>query len=109
MGEKCEEGGCGCGKNECGCGQEQCNCSQENCCEGQYGKIDMFMWLVHSAKMELIKEKMKKKLDAVKGKQLDQVAELFVNAMMEKYKDQAESEGKREELQRKFDEIFEKE
>ena len=69
----------------------------------------MMMWLVHSAKMELIKEKMKKKIEAVKGKQLDQVADLFVNAMMEKYKDEAESEKKREELQEKFDAIFDKE
>jgi len=69
----------------------------------------MMMWLAHSAKMELIKEKMKKKLEAAKGKKLDQVAELFVDAMMEKYKDEAESEKKKEELQQKFDAIFEKE
>ena len=109
MGEECEEGKCGCSSSECGCGQEQCKCSSDGCCEDSHGKLDMFMYLVHSAKMELIKEKMKKKLEAVKGKQLDQVAELFVNAMMEKYKDEAESERKMGELQQKFDDIFDKE
>ena len=109
MGEECEEGKCGCSSSECGCGQEQCKCSSDGCCEDSHGKLDMFMYLVHSAKMELIKEKMKKKLEAVKGKQLDQVAELFVNAMMEKYKDEAESERKMDELQQKFDDIFDKE
>ena len=110
MGEGCKSGNCGCGSNECGCGQEQCNCpSEDSCCGSSCDKMDMLMYLVHSAKMELIKEKMKKKLDAVKGRQFDQVADLFVSAMMEKYKDEAESERKREEIQQKFDAIFEKE
>ena len=95
MGEECESEKCGCSSSECGCGQEQCKCPSDSCCEDSHDKLDMFMYLVHSAKMELIKEKMKKKIEAVKGKQLDQVAELFVNAMMEKYKDEAESERKR--------------
>ena len=110
MVEECESGSCGCSSKECGCGQEKCNCSSESsCCEKSYSKIDMMIWLVHKAKMELIKEKMKKKLEAVKGKQLDQVADLFVNAMMEKYKDEAEAERKREELFQKFEDIFNKE
>ena len=109
MGEECEEGKCGCSSSKCGCGQEQCKCSSDGCCEDSHGKLDMFMYLVHSAKMELIKEKMKKKLEAMKGKQYDQVADLFVNAMMEKYKDEAESESKREELAQKFEDIFNKE
>ena len=109
MGEECKEESCGCGTSNCGCGQDQCNCSSEGSCCESYSKVDMMMWLVHKAKMEIIKEKMKKKLEAVKGKQLDQVADLFVNAMMEKYKDEAESEKKREELAQKFEEIFEKE
>ena len=69
----------------------------------------MMMWLVHSAKMELIKEKMKKKLEAAKGKKLDQVAELFVDAMMDEYKDRAGTEKRKEELREKFASIFDKE
>ncbi|HLC59832.1 MAG TPA: hypothetical protein VJJ52_00205 [Candidatus Nanoarchaeia archaeon] len=103
----CESGSGGCCSNEA---EGKCGCSGEsNCCEKSYDKMGMMMWLAHSAKMELIKEKMKKKLEAAKGKKLDQVAELFVDAMMEKYKDEAESEKKKEELQQKFDAIFEKE
>ena len=102
---ECEDGKCGCGSNE----GSQCGCSCESSCGRIYDKIDMFMYLVHSSKMELIKEKMKKKLEAAKGKQFDQVADLFVNAVMEKYKDEAESERKKEELRQKFEEIFSKE
>ena len=105
MGETCEEGKCECCSNE---GSQCCSC-ESDCCERGYDKIDMFMYLVHSAKMELVKEKMKKRLEAAKGKQLDQVADLFVNAMMDKYKDEAESERKREELRQKFENIFNKE
>ena len=110
MEEECKSGDCGCSSNECGCGQESCKCgSESSCCEGRSGKIDMFMYLVHEAKMELIKEKMKKRLEAMKGKQFDQVADMFVNAMMEKCKDKAESERKMEELEQKFYAVFEKE
>ena len=108
MGEECESKSCGCGSDNCGCGQEQCNSSSDCSSERSYSKIDMMMWLVHKAKMELIKEKMKKKLEASKGKQLDQVADLFINAMMEKYKDEAESEKRRQELAQKFDDILKK-
>ena len=106
MGEECESEGCGCSSGGCGCGQEQCDCSSDNCCEKGYDKIDMFMYLVHSAKMELVKEKMKKRLEAVKGKKLDQVAELFVEAVMEEWKGKAESEKRKEELREKFESIF---
>lgn len=103
----CESGSDGCCSNEA---EGKCGSSGESsCCEKSYSKMDMMMWLVHSAKMELIKEKMKKKFEAAKGKQFDQVAELFVNAMMKKYKDEAESERKREEFQQKFESIFDKE
>ena len=102
--EKCGSEGC------CSNESKECSCSCESsCCESGYDKMSMFLYLVHSAKMELIKEKMKKKLESVKGRQLDQVADLFVNAMMEEYKNKAEAERKREELQQKFDAIFEKE
>ncbi len=103
----CESGSSGCCSNEA---EEKCGCSGESsCCEKSYDKTDMMMWLAHSAKMELIKEKMKKKLEAVKGKKLDQVADLFVDAMMEEYKDMAGAEKRKEELREKFEAIFDKE
>ena len=100
MGETCENEKCGCSN------EESCNCSCEGSCEGKYDKMDMFMYLAHSAKMELIKEKMKKRLEATEGKKLDKVAELFVEAMLEKWKDKAEISKKWEELREKFEAIF---
>ncbi len=108
MEEKCSEPeSSGCCSNEA---EEKCGCSDKSsCCGKDYDKMDMMMWLAHSAKMELIKEKMKKRLESVKGKKLDQVAELFVNAMMDEYKDRAGTEKRKEELREKFESIFDKE
>ena len=97
-----------CENEKCGCSSEEnCQCSGEgSCCGGNYDKTDMFMYLAHSAKMELIKDKMKKKLEATQGKKLDKIADLFVDAMMEKWKDKAELSRKKEELMAKLESIF---
>ena len=46
----------------------------------------MLMWLGKKAKFELLKEKIKKKLEAAEGKKLDEVADLVVEGMMAKAK-----------------------
>ncbi len=100
-----------CGSENSGCCQdessEKCGCSEEGkCCEKGYDKMDMMMWLVHSAKTELIKEKMKKKLEANLGKKLDMAADLFVEAMMQEWKGKVENAKRKEELREKFEAIF---
>ncbi len=68
--------------------------------------MDMMMGLCDRRKIGAFEEKMKKKLEAVKGKKLDKVADLFVDAMMEEYKDKAGAEKRKEELREKFEAIM---
>ncbi|MDN3512382.1 MAG: hypothetical protein NG784_13915 [Candidatus Jettenia sp.] len=72
--------------------------------DGDYAS-EMFA-LVHCAKKELLKEKMKAHLEARIGEKLDKVADLFVNAMMDKYKEMRKCEKKHDEYEQKLKEIF---
>ena len=104
MGETCEEGKC------CSGGADECcssGCCQEERCEQD--KITMMMCLVKEAKMELIKEKSKKRLESAIGKKLDQVADLLVEAMIEHYKTEDENSAKEQKLRERFDAIFDAE
>ena len=105
MGESCEEGKC-CsgGASECSSG---CECCHEKFCEQD--KMAIMMCLVKEAKMELIKEKVKKKLESAIGKKLDQIADLLVEAMMEHYKTEDEHSAKEQRLRERFDAIFDAE
>ena len=91
------------------CGEGQCCQTENNNCCGEYDKLTMIMGLVKQAKIDLIYEKVKKKLDIVDGKKFDKIAELLVEAVTEIKKDKQTVEKKREELREKFEEIFKKE
>ena len=69
-------------------------------------KMIMWKWLPKIAKMELLKEKMKKKFEAAEGKKLDEMADLMVNTMMEKSKMKRERMMKKQELMEKMEEIM---
>jgi hypothetical protein len=79
--------------------------SKEDC--HHMGKGMMYMHLVHEAKMELIKEKVKKKLEAAEGKKLDELAELIVQAKMGMMKTKMQMMKNREEMMEKFSSIWE--
>src|SRR3989338_3009491 len=101
---ECEEGKCSC-SNECS--EQSCGCESEcRCCEGEYSKLDMFLYMAKGAKIELLKEKMKKRLEAIHGKKLDKVADLIVEALIEQYKTEEDLSKKRQELNEKLDKIF---
>ena len=106
MGESCGEGKC-CSSQADECCSSGCGCCQEESC-GQ-DKLAMMMCLVKEAKMELIKEKAKKKLESAIGKKLDQVADLFVEAMIEHYKTEDENSAKEQKLRERFEAIFDAE
>ena len=103
---ECEEGKCSC-SNECS--EQSCGCgnSGECCSEGQYDKVDMFIYMAKGAKMELLKEKMKKRLEATEGKRLDKVADLIVGALLDQYKTEEDISKRKQELSEKLDKIFE--
>lgn len=98
---ECEEGKCNCSDE---CNEKNCGCG--SCCEGEYDKLDMFLYMAKGAKMELLKEKMKKKLETTHGKKLEKVADLIVDALLEQYKTEEDSSRKRQELNEQLDKIF---
>lgn len=67
------------------------------------------MYLVKKAKFELLKEKIKKKLEATDGKKLDEAAELLVQTMREKKKAIMQIKKKKYDMQDRLQEIFSKE
>jgi hypothetical protein len=69
------ESGCGCEDNSCGCGSE---CGDSCGSEDQMPK--MMMAISNQAWAELLKDKMKKHLEAVQGKKLDAMAKVSVDA-----------------------------
>lgn len=93
---ECEEGKCSC-KSECG---------EESCCGREYDKAGMFFCLAKEAKMELLKEKIKKRLESVEGKKLDKVAELIVEMLLDYYKTEDDISKKKQEFNEKLEKIF---
>mgnify|MGYP001584446662 FL=1 len=105
MGETCESGECCSGEQKQCCGSKECSCS--SCCSkesqcGAYDKFGMMMCLAKEAKMELLKEKMKKKFEALHGKKLDRIADFIVEAMHEHKMAGNEMMKKAEESREKF-------
>ena len=104
-----ECGSCGCGNkmsnSEC-CSSDGCGCnSPEQSC-GKCDKMEMFMEVAKTAKSELLREKIKKRLEVVMGKKLDKVAELLVEAMIDHYKSEMEQENKEQDFRQRFEAIF---
>ena len=97
---------CECEEGKCSCNEQSCGCEQGGCCEGEYDKLDMFLYMAKGAKMELLKEKMKKRLEASHGKKLDKVADLIVEALLEQHKTEDDISKKKQELSEKLDKIF---
>ena len=101
---------CECEEGKCSCNEQSCRCESDNgCCEREYSKLDMFLYMAKGAKMELLKEKMKKRLEASHGKKFDRVADLIVDALLEQYKTEDEASKKRQELSEQLDKIFSEE
>jgi hypothetical protein len=69
----------------------------------------MMVWVAKEAKMELFKEKVKKKIDAAHGKKLDKLSDVIVEAITEKMKHQQEALKRKQELRDKFYSILNEE
>ncbi len=66
----------------------------------------MMFHLVKMAKAELLKEKIKEKLEAIEGKKLDEISNLLVESKMEMRKAKKEFWKKKMEMKEKMMEIF---
>jgi len=104
MENKCESESCGCSKsdtqNQC-CGQQECGCNSSGNCCNEYDKIAMLMYVAKKAKI-------KKRLESLEGKKLDQTADLVVEAMMDCHKNKMDIEKKQQDMREKFEAIFSK-
>ncbi len=93
------------------------NCTGKPGCDTPSGKksgckkdeghcVDDLLKIVHCAKKQLLKEKIKANLEEKIGTKLDKVADLLVNTMLEEYKSGRESKERRDALGKKLGEIF---
>lgn len=80
---------------------------------GYYGKDwwhgdqkAMMFHLVKMAKAELLKEKIKKKIESIEGKKLDEIAAMLVESKMELRKAKRDFWKKKMEMKEKMMEIF---
>ena len=80
------------------------SCSSSSCGEADYARA-----LAHWAKMELLKEKVKQRIDARHGAKLDKMADLIVELVESERKSQEEMYAKEEELASQFESLGEQE
>ena len=118
--KKCDSHGfskskCGSSRSEHGhrhgsCAKKQ-DCGSKKACKSKGGyhsgghSVESMMGLVYSAKKELLKEKIKVQLDRKVGHQLDEIADLFVNALVDQQTLKADQKKSYEELEKKLREI----
>lgn len=87
----------------CGSSHDKC----DMCGESHHkDSISGLICLAYSAQKELLKEKMKTHLEEKAGKKLDEVANLAVDAMINKYKKMRECKKSREEFEEDLKDIF---
>ncbi len=74
-------------------------------CATSCAEVDYAELLGRSAKFELLREKVKQRIDKQQGKKLDKIADLVVDAISQKAKTSEELEKKREQLRNAFEEL----
>ena len=91
----CENGACGCGSEErCGSGY----CGPSN--------VDYAYALGHWAKKELLRQKVKERLEKQYGKKLDELADAIVDLMKERSKTEDEEAKLSETVDEKMEAVF---
>ena len=112
--EKCEEGNvcqeqnCCQNPNECACEEacaNECQGEENDCCECECDPIETYVDYAQEALVELIVERVKKRLDAKMGPKLDKIADALSEVVL------AETEAeanwmKSDEMRRKLREVL---
>ncbi len=78
---------------------------QQMQCGGSCSSTDYARMLAHWAKMELLKEKVKARMDQKYGKQLDAMADLIAEVVVEESRTAEEAERREEKLETAFEEL----
>ena len=81
-------------------------CCQRHGPEGERDKFHMMMCMAKEAKMELLQEKIKKKIEATQGKKLDEIAAVIADLMAEKQKSRMGMKKKKMEAKKKLEDIL---
>ena len=97
-----EESKCGC-EGECDC---QNSCSEDKCCSEQ-SMLATIAYMAKGAKMEILREKIKKKLESSYAKKLDDVADIAVEALVQCHEDKHEMKKKWQDLEKKLENVLE--
>jgi hypothetical protein len=101
--DECESNKC------CESKKESQECCSGNGCGSEKDNFTWLLYLAKKAKMELLKEKLKKKLEATHGKKLDKIADVLVEALLEKHKMDSDVCKKKSDLRERFESIINEE
>ena len=74
--------------------------------DAEHERFHMMMSIAKSAKMELLKEKIKKKIEAAEGKKLDEIATIIADMLMEKQKMKMGIKKKKHEMKKRIEELL---
>ncbi|MBI4399523.1 hypothetical protein HY570_02130 [Candidatus Micrarchaeota archaeon] len=88
-------------------GEKMYGTQMQMTCESGCREVDYATALSKWGKVELLKEKVKQKMDQRYGAKLDKLAELIVEVVAEKAKKGEELEDKEEKLAKGFEELYE--
>ena len=99
------------------CEASECDCcsgsSSKECCENQQDqsyhsndRMGIMLCVAKSAKMELLKEKIKKRLESTEGKKLDKLADFLVESMLDYRKSKIDMIKRHGEMREKFESII---
>jgi len=104
--QKCGCGdNCGCGSSACGCGEADCSCGSgcggDSCCP-EDSMPKMMLGLANQAWAELMKEKMRKHYEAARGKRMDAMAKVSVDACLAYWDGKLQQKGQFEEFAKKL-------
>jgi len=101
MTEYNKESSCKCG-DDCKCGEKYLKAYLE----GSLSYEDKFLNLADEAWMELLKEKIKARIEQYQGENLNRLAEIVTNANKEKWKQKISAEYNHEEFKNSLKDFF---
>jgi hypothetical protein len=80
--------------------------SDGDCCSERDARLAKLAWMTHAARMKLLHEKIRAKLEATEGAKLDQLAQLAIDALSAQRAQESASDAKWDEFERRLDELW---
>ena len=102
MSEQCNSNNEFSGNGNCGCGSKDCGCSTS----GKCNCAEKFLELADAAWTELLKEKIKNKINSKKGEHMEKLAEIVAKANGDKWRTKLSSKTNAQEFKNTLKEFF---